>query len=149
MNKKGNSRSKSKGKDDKKSSRPPSGYLLFGNHEREQLKKTHSELKGKEVMTKIGENWGKLSEKEKAKWNDKAADEKARMIKSGEYVEKEKSSKSKDKDSSRGRSNSKASKESGSKSKGKKKDASKPKSDKDKKGGKKKTGKSTADSDDE
>ena len=59
--------------------RAPSGYILFGKDERSNVLKDNPEMKAKDVMTELGKRWNSLSDKEKKKYNDKAADEKAKM----------------------------------------------------------------------
>lgn len=50
--------------------RPSSGYIRFCNDTREPFLKKNPDIKGKEVMRALGEEWTKLSEAGKKKYND-------------------------------------------------------------------------------
>jgi hypothetical protein len=55
-----------------KNSRSPSAYLLFCRDNREEIKKKNSDLKPTEIMSKLGEAWKSISDKEKQKYNKMA-----------------------------------------------------------------------------
>ena len=85
VDKKKDTKTKSEKSKDTKSSRAPTGYMLFSAHFRE-------ENKGKSLkMAEVAAAWQECSEKDKTKFNDKAAKEKERMIKAGELEVKSKS----------------------------------------------------------
>lgn len=69
---------KLKEKDDKNNGikKPVSAYILFGKDERPKIIEANPDLKQKDIMSKIGEAWGKLNDAEKKKYNDLAAKEK-------------------------------------------------------------------------
>ena len=50
-----------------------SGYILFSGAHRQEVKDEDPDVKFTEVGKALGKMWGKLSDKEKAKWNVKAA----------------------------------------------------------------------------
>jgi len=77
-NKKGKSEKKKKEKDPKAPKKPGSGYMDYCAEQRKVLAKSEPTLKGKDVMSKLGEMWKALSEDDKKKYQDaaKAATEK-------------------------------------------------------------------------
>jgi galactose-1-phosphate uridylyltransferase len=58
--------------------------MIFGKDHREKLAKTKPDTQAKDVMRLIGEAWKKLSEKEKAKYEKRAAEDKERYEKEKE-----------------------------------------------------------------
>ena len=65
------SKKSKKSKDQKggeKEKKPLSGFMLFLSQNREGIKKENPDIKVTEVGKKAGEMWGKLSDKEKAKF---------------------------------------------------------------------------------
>ena len=79
-------------KDNKKSKKvkeddgPPkkkrtSGYILYSNAHRDEVKDTMTEgdekPKNTDIMKKLAENWKKLSDEDREKWNTKAKELKA------------------------------------------------------------------------
>lgn len=65
-----------KNEDDVK--KPMSGYMWFGKENRDKFSKG---LEPKDVMKKIGDEWKKLNDKEKAKYEKMAKDDKERYEK--------------------------------------------------------------------
>jgi hypothetical protein len=49
-----------------------SGYILFSNAHRQEVKDANPDIKFTEVGKELGKMWGKLSDAQKAKWNGKA-----------------------------------------------------------------------------
>ncbi len=89
---------KSKGKSGKtKVTRTPSGYLLFCNEKRDQVKSENPDAKMTEVSSILGKMWSELSDKKKKPYLDRAAKLKAEKAaeKSDEDESKEKETKKK------------------------------------------------------
>ena len=64
---------------DDKIKRPLSAYLFYSNENRDKVMKQYGFDKKQigDIAKKLGENWKKMSDKEKAPYNDKAAKAKA------------------------------------------------------------------------
>ncbi len=60
------------------------GYIIWGDHWRSKL--NPNKLTGKVAMTAIGESWKKLSEKEKAKYNEQSVKEQETAVQ--EFIKK-------------------------------------------------------------
>jgi len=62
--------------DDKPKTKRTSGYILYSNAHREQVKEELSDgetkPKNTDIMYKLAENWRELDNKDKAEWNAKA-----------------------------------------------------------------------------
>jgi hypothetical protein len=57
--------------------RPSTSYMLYCSENREKVKNENSEMKPKDITTRLGELWNALSEKEKTKYSKKAEKERA------------------------------------------------------------------------
>lgn len=53
-----------------------SGYQIFCDEERPKVKKQHPDMKGKEVLSLLGQKWSSLTDKQKTKYKDMAQTEK-------------------------------------------------------------------------
>jgi len=67
-------------KDPNKPKAPSSAYFLFLADKREETKKNFPKLNHKELVSKLGELWNKLSEEEKQPYVEKAKQEKAKWL---------------------------------------------------------------------
>ena len=67
---------KVKNDDDKPKKKRTSGYILYSNAHRDEVKETMTEgdekPKNTDIMKKLAENWKLLSDDEREKWNTKA-----------------------------------------------------------------------------
>ena len=67
---------KTKEDDDKPKKKRTSGYILYSNAHRDEVKDTLTEgdekPKNTDIMKKLAENWKLLSDDDRAKWNAKA-----------------------------------------------------------------------------
>ena len=67
---------KSKDDDDKPKKKRTSGYILYSNAHRDEVKDSLTEgdekPKNTDIMKKLAENWKALEDDEKEKWNTKA-----------------------------------------------------------------------------
>jgi hypothetical protein len=62
----------SKKKNQSEPKRPPNGYFLFSQDHREKVKSENPELKGKDIVIKLGKMWDHADEKTKQKYENKA-----------------------------------------------------------------------------
>ena len=87
-----------KEKDPNAPKRPLSGYLIWTMEHRDELKKKHPELKGKQIMSALGEEWNKLPESVKKTYNDQSSKAREVYVKDKEkaMAKKEKSEKKKE-----------------------------------------------------
>jgi hypothetical protein len=68
--------------------RPVNGYFLFASEQRGNIKQTHPNANIKEVRAMLADNWKKLSDDEKKKYNDKANEAREEYLKQKkEYME--------------------------------------------------------------
>jgi HMG (high mobility group) box len=65
---------KSKKSGEKKPKRAPSGFLLYSNSVRAEVKEANPELSFTDIAKAIGAKWKELSEEERKKWVDTAAE---------------------------------------------------------------------------
>ena len=67
---------KAKDDDDKPKKKRTSGYILYSNAHRDEVKESLTEgdekPKNTDIMKKLAENWKALEDDEKEKWNSKA-----------------------------------------------------------------------------
>ena len=63
-----------KEKKDAKVKRPyrPSGYQLWATARRAELKESDPEVKGKEIMARLGQEWNVVAEEDKEKWREQS-----------------------------------------------------------------------------
>jgi hypothetical protein len=66
--KKGRAKKVKKAKDPDAPKKPLTGFMLYAKNTREAVKKENPDIKPTEVMKKIGEMWGALSDEEKASY---------------------------------------------------------------------------------
>jgi len=83
-------------KDKKKQKRVPSGYILFCQDKREEVKTENPEMKATEITSELGRLWKELSQEEKDEYNQKSKDMNAELkSKKDEDEEEEKPKKGK------------------------------------------------------
>ena len=68
-------------KEKPKIKKPMSAYVIFSNIKREEVKKSNPELSPKEILSFLGKLWKGLSDDDKVKYNDLAAQDKVRYQK--------------------------------------------------------------------
>jgi len=62
-------------KDPNRPKKPMTAYMLFCNDNRDAIRKKNPDAKLGDVSKLLAEKWGKVSEKDKKKFNDKAEEE--------------------------------------------------------------------------
>ena len=67
-----------KEKDPAAPKRPKSSYIIFCGAKRDEIKKKNPDMKGKEILSKLGEMWKALNDKQKKKYVDEANKDKER-----------------------------------------------------------------------
>jgi hypothetical protein len=72
---------KTKDDDDKPKKKRTSGYILYSNAHRDEIKESltagDDKPKNTDIMKKLAENWKLLSDEDREKWNSKAKELKA------------------------------------------------------------------------
>ena len=81
MEKNANKSNKKNKKDPDAPKRPRTAYIYFCEDQRTVLKNKHPEMTQVQLMSKLGEIWGALTEKKKQKYHDQAAKDKVRYTK--------------------------------------------------------------------
>jgi hypothetical protein len=67
-----------KTKDPNAPKRPLSGYMLFSNDKRDEVRKANPEMKMPDIAKELGKMWNELKEKKKKHYMDKASEDKKR-----------------------------------------------------------------------
>ena len=79
-----------KEKDPAAPKRPKTSYIIFCGAKRDEIKKKNPDMKGKEILSKLGEMWKALNDKQKKKYVDEANKDKERYEgEMNEYVPSE------------------------------------------------------------
>eukprot|EP00127_Corallochytrium_limacisporum_P005445 Clim_evm14s205 gene=Clim_evmTU14s205 len=74
----GGAKRKREPKDPNAPKKPASAYILFGQDEREQVKKDKPDIENKEIMVELGKRWNAADAATKKKYEDKAEQAKVR-----------------------------------------------------------------------
>ena len=68
-----------KGKKKSKAKRAPSGYIIFCQDKREEIKSENPEMKATEITKELGRQWKELSQEEKDEYNQRSKDMNAEL----------------------------------------------------------------------
>jgi hypothetical protein len=67
-----------KSKDPNAPTKPKNAYIFYSSERRPQIKAKNKDMNPKEITKQISEEWNKMTEKQKKKYNDLAADDRVR-----------------------------------------------------------------------